>query len=216
MNAEDRQNRFEPLNDEEISRLMDPGLDPEERRALLDRLENDPESAEILALAGSKPSNYGLQSGVVEKVIEKVRENAGDEGICPHCAGDLVPGAPFCPQCGAQVIGNPLTCMKCGGAIREGSTYCPRCGSFFRSIDRGRSDPVQNQWFLPVLGIVSIIVAVFFRSMNGVFIVFLAIGLISLGAWGGEKWLEWKLHNLSKSGKDARSVEDDREQRKSG
>ncbi|MCX6645503.1 MAG: zinc ribbon domain-containing protein [bacterium] len=215
MNAEHGHN-YVPLNDEEISRLMDPGLDPEERRDLIERLENDPHSAEILALAGSKPSADSLHTSVVEKVLKKVRESAAETGLCSFCAGDLMPGAPYCPHCGAQVIGNPLKCMTCGSPVREGSAYCPRCGSFFQSTDKGRADPLQNQWFLPVLGIVSIFVAILVRSMNVVFLVFLAIGLISLGAWGGEVWENWRRKKLQDVSAKEVEKEEERTHRKSG
>jgi len=44
---------FQPLEDWEIAALMDPDLPPSYRKELLTRLRNNPDQAEILALAAS-------------------------------------------------------------------------------------------------------------------------------------------------------------------
>ena len=218
MNAERKSGKHVPLNDEELSRLMDPEINQEEREQLLERLNNDPRAAEVLALASTKSSGEGLPERVVEKVLATVRERTGDTGICPYCAGDLVPDAPYCPHCSAQVVGNPFLCIQCGSPVREGSVYCAKCGSFFRSTDGARSGPIESQWFLLVLGVISIIVAVLFRSMTAVFLIFLAIGLISLGALWGEVWLRWRRAKHAISIRDAgeTETEEDSTRRKSG
>ncbi len=215
MNAAQNPDNLNPLTDEELGRLFDPGLDPAERKALVERLKNDPDTAEILALASSEPDSIGLSDATVEKLLVTVKEKIRDTGICPHCAGELVKDAPFCPQCGAQVIGNPLTCMTCGNSVWDGSVYCPRCGSFFQSTEGARAGPIESRWFLLVLGIVSIAAAYFFRP---VFMLFLGIGLVSLGAWAGEMWFAWKrLSRRKEAWKDESDAgEKDEAQRKSG
>lgn len=61
------------LNDEEITQLLMLDLDPTERQKLLDRLKNDPEAQEILALAATETdSDEGLSSETVEKLMKIV------------------------------------------------------------------------------------------------------------------------------------------------
>ena len=177
------------LTDEELAALLDENLDPAERTKLVGRLENDPESARILALAasGALADEEGFSEETVDSLMKTVRESGEDTGICPHCGGDLVEGGMYCPYCGAQVGGNPLTCIKCGKPVREGSIYCPHCGTFFRST--GRKGIIFSSLFLLILGLASIVISVIFRNL---FAVFFAIGVVSLVAWFADLYSRWR------------------------
>jgi hypothetical protein len=193
MNAEHSMDNSKRLTDEELARLLDKDLDPDERARLAERLELDPEGATILALASTeKPSlAKGFSEKTVNSLLEKVKESSAVIDICPYCAGDLFPGGIYCPHCAGQVIGNPLTCLQCGSPVREDSIYCPKCGNFFRqSVAPVRKDPILSPLLLLGLGVISIIVAIIFEPVR---LLFFAISCVSLGAWLGEIWLRKRL-----------------------
>jgi len=177
------------LSDEELARLLETDLDPQERALLVERLHGDPEAARTLALAASEIDleGEGLSERTVESLLETVRASRASPDICPHCAGDIHPMGDFCPHCGARIKGNPIVCIKCRKPVREGSVYCPHCGSFFRPV--GRKSMIESSWFLLVLGLVAVAAGIIFRP---VLLLFLAIGCVSLGAWGAEMWTRWK------------------------
>jgi hypothetical protein len=176
-----------PLSDVELARLLRSDLPPEERAALIERLHGDDAAAEALALAaGDFPeSAEGLGPEAVRRILALVREKRATGDMCPHCSGDLHPGGEFCPHCGARAIGSPVTCIRCGKPVREGSSYCPHCGSVFRPPRR--KILLESPLFLLVPGLVSIAVAVLYRPL---FVLFLALGCVSLGAWAGELWTQ--------------------------
>ena len=181
--------RVDRLTDEELARLLDPGIDPEEHARLVARLGDDPDAAKILALACPHvpPDADGFTDGEIERLVATAREHRSDLEMCPHCSGDLYPQGSFCPHCGAQARGNPVSCIKCAKPVREGSTYCPHCGSFFRPM--GRKSLIDNPLYLLVIGLVAVAVAVAYRPA---FILFIAIGAVSLFGWAGEMWVRWR------------------------
>ncbi len=175
----------ERLADEELARLLGDDLEPEERAALVEKLQSDPEAAEILALAASDvPSTaQGLPSRTVDSLLDMVREKGGETDICPHCAGDLYPGGAFCPHCAARVVGNPLACHQCGSRIVEGSSYCPSCGSIFRPF--GPSPAIESPFLMLIIGLVSLGIAIAYRPL---IFLFMSFGVVSLGVWGWDLW----------------------------
>jgi len=188
MNDNDGKSMGKHLTDEELADLLDENLDPVEREKLVSRLENDPESARILALAASEfvSDEKGFSANTVERLMKTVEASREELNICPHCAGDLVKDGMYCPHCGAQTGGNQLVCLKCGKPVREGSVYCPHCGSFFRTT--GGKGVIFTSLFLLVLGLASIAAAIVFRP---VFVLFLVIGTISLVVWLGSLYMRW-------------------------
>ena len=178
------------LTDEELAGLLDENLDPTAREKLVSRLENDPESARILALAASgvMSEEEGFTGSTIERLLKTVEESSEELNICPHCAGDLVKDGMYCPHCGAQTGGNPLVCIKCGKPVRDGSVYCPHCGSFFRTT--GGKGIIYHSLFLLVLGLASIAAAILFRP---VFVLFLVIGTVCLVVWLGSLYMRWSI-----------------------
>ncbi|MCB1224759.1 MAG: zinc ribbon domain-containing protein [Verrucomicrobiales bacterium] len=48
---------------------------------------------------------------------------------CPHCGGDVRPGAKFCGHCGkAMPPPSASLCPACGGEVRPGAKFCGHCG----------------------------------------------------------------------------------------
>jgi len=219
MTAEHSMGKGRSLTDEELARLLEADLDASERAALLERLESDEDACRILGLAAGelRAAGEGLSDATIERLLKAVREKRPESDICPHCAGDLHPGGRFCPHCAAQVVGNPLTCLKCGKPVREGSAYCPHCGSFFRPVER--KSVIESPLFLLVLGLVSLaIAAVTIRLSLPVFIVFLAIGCVTLGGWFMETWVRLRRSVPAPGRREAESREEKERasQKKSG
>ncbi len=190
MDTEHSGEKYQKLTDEELAGLLDPDLDPSERAALVERLDGDPDAVRALALAAKDipDPGDGLNDGTIGKLLNTVRDNRGARDICPHCAGDLLPGGTFCPYCAAQVDGNPVTCFKCGKTVREGSIYCPNCGTFFRPMER--KSVIEGPFLLLVLGLVSILLAIVaFAVSNPFSLVFLIIGCVGMGVWFGERFV---------------------------
>jgi RNA polymerase subunit RPABC4/transcription elongation factor Spt4 len=189
MNDNDGKSMGKRLTDEELAELLDENLDPVEREKLVSRLENDPESARILALAASgvMSEEEGFSQSTIARLMKTVEESREELNICPHCAGDLVEDGMYCPHCGAQVGGNPLVCHKCGKPVREGGFYCPHCGSFFRPT--GGKGVIYTSVFFLVLGLASIALSAVFRNFSVQFIV---IGTVSLVVWLGTLYMRWR------------------------
>jgi hypothetical protein len=185
--------KHRPLTDEELASLLTDSLSPTDRAELIERLGDDPESQQTLAIAASSPDSPGeaLSQSSISSLMAKVRESVTDTGICPHCASDLNPSGDFCPHCGAHVKGDIVTCMKCGKPVSEDGTYCPHCGSFFRSKGRtSRGELIDSPALLLIPGIFSIIIAIAYHPL---FILFLTIGCVLLGAWIADLWARRKL-----------------------
>lgn len=202
------------LTDEELAGLLDENLDPVEREKLVRRLENDPESARVLALAASEVASQeeGFSGHTVDRLMKTVEASREELNICPHCAGDLMKDGMYCPHCGAQVGGNPLVCIKCGKPVRDGSVYCPHCGSFFRSSE-GKG-VIYTSLFLLILGLVSIAAAIVFRP---VFVLFLVIGTVSLVVWLGSIYMRWSSASRMVTHAEMEAVEKEaRERKKTG
>jgi len=204
INMNGAQDHGKSLTDEDLARLLLDDLDPSERAALLERLGGDTDARQALALAASSVDSSGqdLSEKSIGRLMTLVRESKSDAGICPHCAGDLGPAGDFCPQCGLQIRGNVLTCIRCGKPVQEDGTYCPHCGSFFRTTDRkARKGVIDSPYALFIPGLVSFIIAFAYRPL---FVLFVALGCILLGAWGMDMWSRKgaKARDMRKDGKD--------------
>lgn len=171
------------MSDEDIALLTGDDLDEGERRRLAEKLFNDPWAADILALAMSDVpvSGKGLEKRTVDNCIRLVRERMDVSDICPYCAGDMHTDGNYCPHCGAMVFDNPLTCFKCSKPVTEGSRYCPNCGAVF--ADDEKKSFFESSLFLLILGLASLAVAALWRPL---FLLFIVLGSISLGAWAWE------------------------------
>jgi len=179
------ENREDRLTDEELARLMDPALDPEIRKVLVEKLDRDPDSAGVLGLAaGDIPGpTDNLPPKTVEMLLDTVKNYDSDPGICPHCTSDLHDSGNFCPHCGLQVRGDTVNCMTCGCPVVEGSAYCPNCGSMFGEIKR--KPLIDTRWLMFLIAFVSIAIAIALVPTPSS-IIFLLIGLIALLGWLGE------------------------------
>jgi hypothetical protein len=212
MNGAQKQNR--PLTDEELASLLTDTLSPVARADLIERLGDDPTAQQILAIAVSSPDSSGesLSQSSIDKLMVKVRESKSDPGICHHCAADLNPSGDFCSHCGAKVRGDVSICIKCGNPVSDDGTYCPHCGSLFRSKGRSsRSELIDSPALLLIPGIISIIVAVAYHPL---FILFLSIGCVLLGAWTADIWARRKVSTRIE--KESEKQDSKEETRKSG
>jgi len=177
--------REEKLTDEELARLLDPSLDPETRRQLVDRLGNDPDSARILGMAGGSipASGDNLSEKTIEKLLDTVKKHDRETGLCPHCAGDLHDSGNYCPHCGLKVKGDTVNCMNCGKPVVEGSVYCPSCGSMFGEVPR--RSLIDSRYLMFIIGLVSISVAVMLGP-GLPSVIFVLLGMIALLGWLAE------------------------------
>jgi len=188
----------EPLTDEEIASLLGDDLSPEQRAELVSRLNSAPESAEILAIAASRPpeSPGGFTPGRIDIILKKARETLPANDICPNCSGDLHKNGKFCPHCGVRLSDNPLKCLKCGANVVEGSSYCPKCGALFGYA--GGRWKIHPRFTLLLIGLVSIGIALVWHRM---FLPFLILGLLSTGAWVWEIWTGKTVSKHAETGK---------------
>ena len=202
------------LTDSELAALLAGELDDSERASLMERLADDPAGQEVLALAASVSESTGapLNKETEERLLGLVRNVGRATGICPHCAGDLNPSGEFCPHCGAKVRGNPVTCFRCGKPVFENASYCPHCGNFFRPM--GRRYFLDSPIFLPLLGLISLIISLIYLP---VFLIFFAFAFIAFGVWILDIW-QRKGGVVRKSGQEAEAVQKDKKDsaRKSG
>jgi len=83
--------KHRPLTDEELASLLTDSLSPADRAELIERLGDDPESQQTLAIAVSSPDSpvESLSQNTLNSLMRMVRESKTDNGICPHCAEDL-------------------------------------------------------------------------------------------------------------------------------
>jgi hypothetical protein len=181
---DESRNMKDRLTDEDIARLMDPELDPQERERLIERLGDDPGAAQLLALAqeDTPPGADGFSDDEINLLLDVVNDHKTDLNICPHCSGDLHPTGEYCPHCAAQVRGNVVRCIRCSKPVRDGSSYCPHCGSTFRKL--GASAWLDSQFVLLIVGLLSIFAFVVSISLDRYAgLLFLMIGLILLASW---------------------------------
>jgi hypothetical protein len=173
------------LSDSELAALLAGDLEDSERAILMERLSGDPSGQEVLALAASQIDTTGGSLGkeIEERLLGVVRSVSKGTGLCPHCAGDLDRSGDFCPHCGGKVRGDSVTCIRCGNPVFEDASYCPHCGSFFRPMGRGSF--LDSPIFLPVLGLISVLIAFVYRP---VFLIFFAFAFITFGAWFADIW----------------------------
>ncbi len=83
------------------------------------------------------------ECGAPVKVINTQSAGGSSTAICPHCSGEVRPGAAFCLHCGSalntptpSVTPPPppatLTCPACSTQVPTASAFCTQCGHDMR------------------------------------------------------------------------------------
>ena len=162
----------EPLTNRDIARLLGGEISESDRAELVERLDTDPEAAEILGLAASvKEGRTSLDdSARIDALMKLVKADFASVVEKPVPVG--------------KVIG---PCMKCGFDVIDGSYYCPNCGAEFKEFRKAgwskyRFLFLDYRELTLILGLSLIIAAflagVFFETLFG-------FGCAFVGLWLG-------------------------------
>lgn len=206
--AENMGTKGRKLSDEELGQLLDDVLDESSRNSLVSRLQGDPESAEILAVAASVKieKEDAARDDEIERMMGRVRDEfRKPTGLCPNCSGDLHAGGKFCPHCRMAVAGQVLTCFSCRKPVVEGSFYCPHCGSVFRSVEK--TSFFNSPLLLLVLGLASFLCAIIFRFLWWFFVPF---GSLVLAPFILDLWYRLKFRNIMEAREEADKEEEEK------